>query len=366
MRCSRDCCQMYLRWRAGDEFMRLLPAHRLFPLLLMVLLPVVCVALMMGPVVISIADLWRAAGSLFAPEAAAGQEGMILWAIRMPRVLLAGMVGACLAVCGTAMQGLFRNPLADPSLIGVSSGASAGASLMIVLGGGALLQSGQFAGLSTVALGAFAGGFLAVILVYRLATSPEGTSVVTMLLAGIAISALAGALNSLFSYVADDEMLRRISLWQMGSLDAANWPRVWIAGGVTALLMYILPRDSSALNAFLLGESEARHLGIEVEAVKRRLILLTALAVGSSVAVAGTISFVGLIIPHIVRLLIGPDHRYLVPCSALAGAILLIVADAVARVVVAPAELPAGILTALLGTPFFFSLLLTRRRDGAI
>jgi iron complex transport system permease protein len=226
------------------------------------------------------------------------------------------------------------------------------------------LQGGQLAGLSVVALGAFAGGFLAVLLVYRLATSTTGTSVATMLLAGIAISALAGALNSLFMFIADDEMLRRISLWQMGSLDAANWPRVWIAGAAVVIVMTMLPKESAALNAFLLGESEARHLGIAVDAVKRRLILMTAMAIGVSVAVAGTISFVGLIVPHMVRLLIGPDHRYLIPASALVGAMLLILADAVARVVVAPAELPAGILTALLGTPFFFSLLAQKRRVG--
>ena len=165
----------------------------------------------------------------------------------------------------------------------------------------------------------------------------------------------------MLAFVADDEMLRRISLWQMGSLDAANWPRVWIALLVSVALMVILPRDAAALNALLLGESEARHLGIAVESVKQRLILLTALAVGVSVAVAGTIAFVGLMIPHIVRLLIGPDHRYLIPGSALAGALLMIAADAVSRIAVAPAELPVGILTALLGTPFFFFLLLSRR-----
>ena len=342
--------------------MRLMAPSRLLLILCCSLLPLALVALMMGPVVISPDGMVRALLASLGAGTAASQEGLILFSIRLPRVLLAGLVGVCLAVCGTAMQGLFRNPLADPSLIGVSSGASAGASLMIVMGGGALLQGGQFAGLSVVALGAFAGGFLAVILVYRLATSATGTSVATMLLAGIAISALAGALNSLLSFFADDEMLRRISLWQMGSLDAANWPRVWIAAAAVAVVMWVLPREGAALNAFLLGESEARHLGIEVDRVKRRLILMTALAIGISVAVAGTISFVGLIVPHIVRLLIGPDHRYLIPASALAGAMLLILADAVARVVVAPAELPAGILTALLGTPFFFSLLAQKSR----
>jgi iron complex transport system permease protein len=330
------------------------------------LLPLLLLALMMGPVLISPAGLFGALAEQlkFTDVVAHSQESLIVFAIRLPRVVLAGLVGCCLAVCGTAMQGLFRNPLADPSLIGVSSGASAGASLMIVLGGGALLHGGQFAGLSVVALGAFAGGFLAVILVYRLATSTTGTSVATMLLAGIAISALAGALNSLFTFMADDEMLRRISLWQMGSLDAANWPRVWIAAAAAVIVMILMPRDATALNAFLLGESEARHLGIAVDAVKRRLILMTAMAIGVSVAVAGTISFVGLIVPHIVRLLIGPDHRFLIPASAMAGAMLLIVADAAARVVVAPAELPAGVLTALLGTPFFFSLLAQNRRLG--
>jgi iron complex transport system permease protein len=338
--------------------------HRLLLILGLSLLPLMLIALMMGPVVISPAGLLRALLDQFGFSSTpiSTQEGLILFSIRLPRVILSGLVGLCLAVCGTAMQGLFRNPLADPSLIGVSSGASAGASLAIIMGGGALLQGGQFEGLSLVALGAFGGGFLAVILVYKLATSTTGTSVATMLLAGIAISALAGALNSLFSFVADDEMLRRISLWQMGSLDAANWPRVWIAAFAVTVVMTLMPRDGPALNAFLLGESEARHLGIAVDAVKRRLILMTALAIGISVAVAGTISFVGLIVPHMIRMLIGPDHRYLIPATAMAGAMLLILADAVARVVVAPAELPAGILTALLGTPFFFSLLLQRRK----
>jgi iron complex transport system permease protein len=332
--------------------------------LLCALLPLMVIALMMGPVTISPSNLLQA---LLEPLGAGSgsQESLILYSIRLPRVILAGLVGVCLAVCGATMQGLFRNPLADPSLIGVSSGASAGASLMIVMGGGALLQVGQFTGLSVVALGAFAGGFLAVIVVYRLATSSSGTSVATMLLAGIAISALAGALNSMLAFVADDEMLRRISLWQMGSLDAANWSRVGIAAFAVIVVMWVLPRQAAALNAFLLGESEARHLGIAVDAVKRRIILITAMAIGVTVAVAGTISFVGLIVPHIIRLLIGPDHRCLIPASALAGAMLLIVADAFARVVVAPAELPAGILTALLGAPFFLSLLLQRRRTGA-
>src|SRR5690606_1741129 len=212
-----------------------------------------------------------------------------------------------------------------------------------------------------VALGAFAGGFVATILVYRLATSNMGTSVATMLLAGIAISAFAGAINSLLSYFADNDMLRQISLWQMGNLSTANWPRVTLITLVAAILAVGFPRNSRALNAMLLGESEARHLGVDVQRIKTRLIVLTALGVGTAVAVAGLVAFVGLVVPHVIRLLIGPDHRWLIPGSAIAGAVLLLIADNLARILVSPAELPTGILTALLGAPFFVALLVQQR-----
>jgi len=332
--------------------------------ILAILLPVVAFySMTVGTVSISMAEAFSAAAdSLFSSGDTVSQAQVILFDIRLPRILLALLVGAILASTGAVMQGLFRNPLADPSLIGVSGGASVGASLMIVLAGGAV-ESGLLMGLSLVALGAFVGGFAATILVYRLATSGIGTSVTTMLLAGIAIGALAGALNSLLSYFADNDMLRQISLWQMGNLSAANWAKVSIMALVSLLLFISFPQDSRALNALLLGESEARHLGIDVQRVKRRLIVLTALGVGVSVALAGMVGFVGLVIPHVIRLLIGPDHRWLIPGSAMAGAILLVVADSLARVVVLPAELPTGILTALLGAPFFIVLLLQQRRE---
>ncbi len=290
-----------------------------------------------------------------------GQEGLILFHIRLPRAVLGLLIGAIFGSAGAVLQGLFRNPLADPTLIGVAAGASAGASAMIVIGA-SWLSFHSVVGLPLVACGAFAGGLLAVIVVYRLANTPEGTSVSTMLLAGIAISALAGAINSLFSFFSDDHMLRRISIWQMGGLDQANWQQVGLIALIAALLAWRLPRESGALNAILLGESEARHLGIDVEWMKRRLVILTALGVGCSVAVTGWIAFVGLIVPHVVRLLIGPDHRYLVPASALLGAALMMVADTLARLVVAPAELPVGVVTALFGGPFFISLLMQSRR----
>ena len=331
------------------------------------LLPAMLAGLLLGPVTIpfsAITDYFLQAE--LGPELE--RQLLILSQIRLPRILLAALVGASLAICGAAMQGLFRNPLADPSLIGVSAGASAGASFVIVFAGGGLLagHGNEALGLSLMAAGAFSGGFIAVLVVYRLASSAsgplnKGTSVATMLLAGIAISALAGACNSALSFVADNEMLRRISLWQMGRLDGANWSRVIMAALALAVIVAGLLGQSKALNALLLGESEARFLGIDVEQLKRRVVLLTALGIGVSVAVAGAIAFVGLVVPHIVRLLIGPDHRFLLPGSALLGALLLVLADALSRVIVAPAELPVGIVTALLGVPFFFSLLLRQR-----
>ena len=290
------------------------------------------------------------------------QINTILFDIRLSRICLAFLIGAILAISGAVMQGLFRNPLAAPSLIGVSSGASVGASIVIVLAG-TWLQNNALLGLSVVAVGAFVGSFLITLLVFRLSTSTLGTSVTTMLIAGIAISALAGAVNSLLSYFADNEMLRQISIWQMGNLSTANWTRVSIVAVVAVFVLVLFPRESKSLNALLLGESEARHLGIDVQRVKKKLILLTTLGIGTAVAVAGMIGFVGLIVPHMVRLLIGPDHRWLLPVSALAGGILLLIADTLARVIIAPVELPTGILTAILGAPFFIMLLIQQRRE---
>lgn len=323
-------------------------------------LPVVLlVALASGTVALSPQEVLY---GLVSGGSESSQSAVIVLDIRLPRILLALLVGGILAATGAVMQGLFRNPLADPSLIGVSSGASAGASLAIVTASPWLAVSAE-TGLTLVATGAFCGGVAAALLVYRLATSEIGTSVATMLLAGIAISALAGAFNSLLSYFAGNDMLRQISLWQMGHFANASGPRLALITGVAVLLALLLPGDSRALNAMLLGESEARYLGVDVQKVKRRLIVLTALGVGVSVAVVGLVAFVGLVVPHGVRLLIGPDHRWLLPASALGGGLLLVVADTLARVVLSPVELPTGILTALLGAPFFIALLAGQRRS---
>jgi len=335
--------------------LRLFDGNKLCWLLAIAMMPVLILAIVVGPVSFSIGDI-------FTNENA--QAALILREIRIPRALLSALVGAVLAISGAVMQGLFRNPLADPSLIGVSAGASVGASLAILAGGylaemlGGWLSVSSLSGLSLISIGAFIGGAGAVIVVYRLSTSPyQGTSVATMLLVGIAISALAAALNNLMSYMASNEMLRRMSLWQMGNLDLANWNRVWLCLVMLGLFLVLLRGQASSLNALLLGESEARHLGVNVQTMKRRIILLAALGVGVSTALAGIIAFVGLIVPHIVRLISGPDHRSLLVASGLLGAILLMLADLIARLVIAPAELPVGVITAFLGVPFFIYLL---------
>ena len=293
--------------------------------------------------------------------AADAQTQLILSHLRLPRTLLAALVGGLLAVCGTATQGLFRNSLADPSLIGVSAGAAAGASVVIVL-----LSDVQWSlwGLSLISLGAFAGGLLVVLFVYRLASSASGTSVVTMLLGGMAFTFLAGAFNSLLEFIADNDMLRRISLWRMGGLDGADSLRVGLLAVVASGIVLVLLRQRQALNALLLGESEARHLGVDVQRLQRTVIICVALGMGVAVAAAGTIAFIGLVVPHMVRMLVGPDHRYVLPLSGFAGAILLVLADTFARSVIAPTELPVGLVTAFIGAPVFISLLRQRRYLG--
>lgn len=289
------------------------------------------------------------------------QTHIIIQHLRLPRSLLAAAVGAVLAVCGAATQGLFRNPLADPTLIGVSAGAAAGASVVIVL----LNQlHWQLLGLSLVSFGAFAGAIVVVFFVYRLASGPAGTSVATMLLAGIAFAYLAGSLANMLEFVADNQMLRQISLWRMGGLDGADSLRVTLMASVLLAVFWLLYAQHKALNALLLGESEARHLGIAVDTVKKRIIICVAAGVGVSVALAGTISFVGLVVPHIMRMIVGPNHKYLLPMCACAGAVLLVAADILARTIMAPTELPVGLLTALLGAPVFISLLRKRYRYG--
>jgi iron complex transport system permease protein len=295
----------------------------------------------------------------FTPE-----QHAVLTAIRSPRLVLGLLVGGTLAVSGAAMQGLFRNPLADPGLIGISSGAALAAVSVIVLGPLFLPALTGWLGSILLPLAAFSGGFAVTLLVYRLATVNGNVNIATLLLAGIAINALSGSVTGLLVYLANDEQLRSLTFWSMGSLGGVTWP-VLLSGLPFFLLpLIMLPMLSRALNALLLGEAEAGHLGFPVETIKTVIIILVALGVGVSVALSGIIGFIGLVTPHVLRLWLGSDHRTLVPGSALLGATLLLSADLLARSVVAPAEISIGIITGLLGSPFFLWLLLRLKLIG--
>ncbi|WP_424960903.1 FecCD family ABC transporter permease [Ectopseudomonas oleovorans] len=336
----------------------------LFIALGLLLVLVLWLSLALGPVSLPLGDTLRAAlrllGVPLAADASVQQAELILAQIRMPRTLLGLAVGMVLALCGVAMQGLFRNPLADPGLVGVSSGAALGAAVAIV-GGAAFGGLPEAFAPYLLSACAFVGGLLVTALVYRLGRREGQTNVATMLLAGIALTALAGAAIGLFTYLADDATLRTLTFWNLGSLNGASYARLWPLLLATLAVALWLPRRARALNALLLGESEARHLGFDVERLKRELVFCTALGVGAAVAAAGLIGFIGLVVPHLMRLLVGPDHRLLLPASALAGASLLLLADLVARLALAPAELPIGIVTALIGAPFFLYLLVRGR-----
>ncbi|MFJ3263877.1 FecCD family ABC transporter permease [Pseudomonas sp. NPDC086581] len=324
---------------------------------------VVWLSLALGPVSLPLGDTLRALARMAGLPVSAdglGQAELIVGQIRLPRTLLGIATGGVLALAGVAMQGLFRNPLADPGLIGVSSGAALGAAIAIVFGASIGGLPEAFAPYLLSAC-AFAGGLSVTALVYRLGRHNGQTSVATMLLAGIALTALAGALIGLFTYLADDATLRTLTFWNLGSLNGASYPRLWPLLLITLLVACWLPRRVNALNALLLGESEARHLGFDVERLKLELILCTALGVGAAVAAAGMIGFIGLVVPHLLRLIVGPDHRVLLPASMFGGAILLLLADLIARLALAPAELPIGIVTALIGAPFFLYLLIRGR-----
>lgn len=316
----------------------------------------VFLSLLYGPIDVSLPHVFNALIGT-----STDQFSFVITEIRLPRALLALLLGATLAGCGAMSQGMFRNPLADPSLIGVTAGASLGASFVIVL-----LQENSHAlySLSLVTIGAFLGSVVVVTLVYRVATSGTGTSVSTMLLAGIGFTFLAGSMSNLFEYLADNEKLRQLSMWRMGGLESADYLKVYIAAAVALIIFLCLPGLTKALNVLLLGESEARHLGINTDKVKFVIISLIALGVGSSVALVGPIAFIGLVVPHVARLIVGPNHQLLLPLAVLLGASLLLLSDVIARTIVAPNELPVGIVTAIVGAPIFIAMLKQRHRYG--
>ena len=323
-------------------------------------------SLAVGPTGISIGSLPRAIAAALghAVDASAAREQLVLIDIRLPRTLLAMFVGASLAMAGAMMQGMFRNPLADPALIGVSSGAALAAVATIALGHGIAAPVLQPLGVYVLPVAAFLGGIVATGVLVFVAGRHGQLMVGTLLLAGIAIAALATALTGLIAFSSDDRELRDLTLWQLGSLGGANWPRVVAILPFVLLVLILTPRLVRGLNGFLLGEAEAFHLGINVERTKRDVVIVSAASVGAAVAVAGIIGFAGIVVPHIVRLLTGPDHRIVLPGSAMLGAVLMLLADIAARMLVRPAELPIGIVMAIIGAPLFLHLILRRGIGG--
>ena len=290
------------------------------------------------------------------------QQEATLLDIRLPRIALGALVGSALGISGAVMQGLFRNPLADPSLIGISSGAALAATAAVVLGDIAPFAIPGMFQLFVFPFAAFAGALAMTLVIYRLSTVAGRTVVATMLLAGIAINALAQAFSGGMTFFATDTQIRSLTFWKLGSLGGGNWTNVLAIAPFILVPMVVFPHLARPLNGLLLGEAEAGHIGFDVSRTKKLIVVLVALSVGASVAFTGLISFVGLIVPHTLRFIIGADHRYLLPCSALLGAILLVSADLAARTMVAPAEMPIGILTAIAGAPFFLWLLLRDRK----
>ena len=331
--------------------------HRLvFAALLGALLAVGALAASIGTVGVPYLDTMRiiAARTLGLTVDLPSPAAEIVWGIRLPRVLVAGLVGAALSTSGAAMQGLFKNPLASPGLAGVSSGASLGAVVAMFLGW-------HFLHIWLVPAAAFAGALFAAAIVYLLATRGGRTDMATLLLAGIAVSAFFSAVIAILYHFVEDGLLRQIVYWLMGNLTGRRWDHVaavvpFVTVGSVALWYF-----AGDLNALMAGEDEARSMGVPVERSKAGVLALVSLTTGAAISVSGMIGFVGLITPHIVRLLVGPDHRRLLPASALAGASFLILSDLIARTIFSPVELRTGIVTAIFGVPFFLYLLARRR-----
>ncbi|MBX9588507.1 MAG: iron ABC transporter permease [Hyphomonadaceae bacterium] len=297
-------------------------------------------------------------------EAEVAREQLVLIDIRLPRMLLGMFVGAALAVAGAMMQGMFRNPLADPGLIGVSSGAAVAAVATIALGNGLAAPWIKTFGAYALPVAAFLGGIATSAALVAIVTRQGQLSISTLLLAGVALAALNGALMGLIAFASNDRELRDLTLWMLGSLSGASWPKVLAVLPFAALVAAALPRLTRGLNGLLLGEAEAYHLGIDVEQSKRMIVVVTSAAVGAAVAVSGILGFVGIIVPHLVRLLAGPDHRIVLPASALMGATLVLIADIFARMLLSPAELPLGVVMAILGAPLFLHMVVKRGMAG--
>ncbi|NIE52451.1 iron ABC transporter permease [Pantoea sp. Ap-870] len=320
-------------------------------LMLMSISMLVCMLLAanLGAMPLSLRTLWQAPLSDLAWQ---------IWlTIRLPRVLLAVLTGMALAVSGAVMQGLFRNPLADPGLLGISSGAGLAVALSVVLP----VSLPPLLALWLPSLAAFAGSLVVTLLIFSFSRLAQ-SQLARLLLVGIAINALCGAAVGVLSWLSNDQQLRQLSLWGMGSLTGAQWPSLLVCALLIVPALLLVQTRARRLNLLQLGEEDAHYMGVDVKRTQRQLLVLSALLVGTAVAVSGIIGFVGLVVPHVMRFCLGSDHRWLLPGAALAGAILLLLADTLARTVVIPAEMPVGLLTSLLGGPWFLWLILRQQR----
>lgn len=322
------------------------------------LLGVTLWAALTGAFDVSLAALWSMATDGDAHTAA---QSAVFLQIRLPRIVLAALVGATLGLTGALTQGLFRNPLAEPGLVGIGSGAALAAAVTIAFGGEWIAQSESWQSAMILPGAAFVGAILCAWAVHLAAVRGGQTSVTTMLLVGIALNAMCFAGIGIVQAVADDAALRGLTFWMLGSLSGATWTKLLVVGPLMAIALLVGPRLARQLDAYMLGELEAGYLGVDIEGLKRMTIVLTAVGVGAAVAVCGLIGFIGLVVPHVVRLAVTSLHRAVLPASAIIGATLLVGADAVARVIIAPAELPVGVVTTLIGVPVFAALLFRRR-----
>lgn len=329
------------------------------PILVIVLIAVTLGALAIGAFPVSLSQIWSSIAHGVTGQPQPDTAGSVLWDIRMPRVLLAVVVGASLASAGAIMQGIFANPLAEPAIVGVSSGAAVAAVAAIFLGLTAI-------GTWMLPLAAFVGGLIVTVMVYTLSRVNGRSEVLTLILVGIAINAFAGALIGLVMSLSSDAQLRSITFWNLGSLSTATWGAVLSVLPFAILGIVAMPWLAHRLDLLALGERAAAHLGVNVESFRRWAIVLVAMLTAAAVAVSGIIAFVGLVVPHTARLIVGPGHKLLLPTSALIGATLLVVADVISRTAAEPREIPIGVLTALVGAPvFFFLLRREHKRRGA-
>lgn len=338
-----------------------LPIYILFSLLLLAVLAVV--SLYMGVYVFekhSFLEIFR--GVINNDGSIPDSDRFVLMELRLPRIIMAILIGSALSVSGTCLQGMFRNPLATPDLLGITAGASLFAAITIVLGVYIKPYIPEVFHFSLLSFMAFVGALLTMILVYRMSTSNGKTNVVVMLLTGVAITALGFAVMGLLIYISKEEQLRDLTFWNLGSVGGATWTKNGILAVVITACYFMLLPKGKALNAMMLGEKDAEHLGIPVERIKKQIVILTALMIGTCVAFAGTISFVGLIVPYILRLIFRSNYHIILPLSAVFGSILLLTADTISRTIAPPSEIPIGILTAFMGAPIFIIILIRSRK----